>query len=171
MSIFKSILLITVFCTSTTIGLIISKKYTNRVEILKEIKKAINIFEIKITYSFETIPDIFTEISNKIGGCVGKIFSDTVYFINSKNQSAGKAWEESIKANCTELKGEDRDSLTTLGKLLGSTDIEGQINQINLVNDFLDAQITDAEKDKESNAKMYKKLGAILGLIIVIALI
>lgn len=171
MSIFKSFLLLIIFGTSTTIGILISKKYSTRVEILKEIKKALSIFEIKINYSFETVPDIFTEISNKIGGVVGQIFSDAVCNINKNNKMAGEAWEEAIDANCKDLKKEDIDSLKTLGKLLGSTDIDGQINQIKLVTEFINNQIDDAVKEKNSNAKMYRKLGAIIGLMVVIALI
>lgn len=171
MSIVKFILLLGIFCTSTIIGIVISKRYSNRVLILKELKKALNIFEIKISYSLETIPDIFSDISIKMGGVVGKIFSDTVKNMNTKNIVAGEAWEKSIDLNCAELKEEDINSLKTLGKLLGSTDIEGQINQIRLVTEFINNQINDAEKEKNSNAKMYRKLGAILGLIIVIALI
>ena len=46
MYVLKWILLIGVFCTSTTIGTLISKKYSSRVQILKEIKNALNIFEV-----------------------------------------------------------------------------------------------------------------------------
>lgn len=63
MYILKWVLLIGVFGTSTFIGILISKKYSNRLNILKGIKNALNIFEIKINFSCETIPEIFDEIS------------------------------------------------------------------------------------------------------------
>ena len=169
MYIFKWILLLTVFCTSTIIGLLISKKYSNRLKILKEMKNALNIFEVKINFSCETIPEIFGEISHKIKGTVGKIFSDTIK--NMETMVAGDAWECAIDGNSETLKIEDVNSLKPLGKLLGKTDIDGQLNQIKLVCTFLDEQISEASEEKNKNEKMYQKLGAVVGLIMVIVLI
>lgn len=61
--------------------------------------------------------------------------------------------------------------IKNLGKLLGKTDIEGQVNQVELVKQFLEKQISDAYAEKNKNEKMYQKLGAIVGLMIVIVLI
>ena len=140
MYVLKLILLANIFCTSTIIGVLISKKYSNRVNILKDLKNALNIFEVKINYSLETIPEIFNEISNKIKGPAGKIFSDTVFNINNKGMLAGTAWENAVDSNSNELNKEDIKSIKTLGKLLGSTDVEGQINQIELVRKFIDTR-------------------------------
>ncbi|MBR1654138.1 MAG: stage III sporulation protein AB [Clostridia bacterium] len=170
MYLLKCILLITLFCTSTIIGILISKRYSNRLKILRDLKNALNIFEVKINFSFETISEIFMEISQKINGVAGKIFFDTVKNIEN-NMCAGDAWEKSIDKNKDVLKKDDIDCLKTLGKLLGKTDIEGQLNQIELVSTFLEKQINDANEDKNKNEKMYKKLGAIVGLVIVIVLI
>ena len=171
MHILKIGLLFILFCTSTIIGLLISKKYSNRVRILKDMKNALNMFEVKINFSFETIPEIFTEIGQKIGGIAGKIFSDTVNNIEQKHMLAGEAWEKSVDDNGTNLKKEDINCIKTLGKLLGKTDIDGQVNQIQLVCAFLDKQINDADDEKHKNEKMYQKLGAIIGLMLVIVLI
>lgn len=171
MYVLKYILLVIVFCTSTIIGILISKKYSNRVYILKELKNALNIFEVKINFSYETIPEIFNEISQKIGGPAGKIFSDTVKYINGKNMLAGKAWETAVIDNSNELKKEDIYCIKNLGKMLGSTDLDGQISQIKLVEEFINNQLEEALHEKNKNAKMYQKLGAIVGLIIVIVLI
>lgn len=167
----KFILLIILFCTSTAIGILISKKYSNRVQILKNLKNALNMFEVKINFSFETIPEIFKEISEKFDGTVAKIFSNTVKYINEDNLIAGEAWEKSIDLNSGCLKKEDLNSLKSLGKMLGRTDIDGQVSQIELVSSFLEKQINDAVESKNKNEKMYKKLGVIVGLVLVIVLI
>ena len=171
MYILKLILLIVIFCTSTIIGILISKKYSNRVKILKDLREALNIFEVKINFSFETIPEIFKEISEKVKNEAGKIFSDTVINIKNKNMLAGEAWEKAVEANGEGLKQEDINCLKSLGKLLGKTDVDGQVSQIRLVSVFLEKQINQATEDRSKNEKMYRKLGAIVGLIIVIVLI
>ena len=52
----------------------------------------------------------------------------------------------------------------------GKTDIEGQISEIELTNTFLDIQIEKAENEKQKNQKMYKTLGTVVGLALVIIL-
>lgn len=47
----------------------------------------------------------------------------------------------------------------------------GQISEIELVNRFLDKQILEAEEVRSKNEKLYKTLGVISGLAIVIILI
>ena len=43
-----------------------SKKYSNRLRDLKEMRKALNFFEEKIKFTYEPIPDVFEEISHKV---------------------------------------------------------------------------------------------------------
>lgn len=171
MYVIKFMLLIAVFSTSTVMGILMSKKFSNRARLLKDLKNALNIFEVKINFSFETIPEIFKDISNKIDGIAGKIFISALTYMNEEDLLAGEAWEKSIDVNGYYLKKDDINSLKTLGKLLGRTDIEGQVSQIQLVSSFLEKQIIEAEDSKNKNEKMYQKLGAIVGLVLVIVLI
>ena len=48
---FKIILLISIIVASTFIGILFSKKYSNREKELKEIKSALNIFATKIKFT------------------------------------------------------------------------------------------------------------------------
>ena len=88
-----------------------------------------------------------------------------------ENKNAGEAWNEAIEASNVMLEQEDKDILKNLGKLLGKTDIEGQLSEIELTSSFLDSQIKKAEQERERNGKLYKTLGVITGIGIVIVLI
>ena len=61
--------------------------------------------------------------------------------------------------------------LKNLGKILGETDVEGQINQIELTETLLKNQIKEALEEKVKNSKMYRTLGVTVGLAISIILI
>ena len=61
--------------------------------------------------------------------------------------------------------------LKGLSSLLGQVDLEGQISKIKLVDNFLDEQINKAEEECKKSTKMYRTLGVVLGLVIVIILI
>ena len=66
---------------------------------------------------------------------------------------------------------QDKKTLNNLSKLLGETDIDGQISQIEITKEYLDKQIEKADEDKKKSEKMYKTLGMIIGIGIVIVLV
>lgn len=157
-----------IFLSSSAIGMLISKKYEERVNELKEFRNALNMFKAKIKFTYEPIPEIFEQISEQITAKPGEIFK--LASNNMKLLTAGDAWNMAIDTDLLNINEEDKNVLKNLSKLLGQTDIEGQINQIELTSNFLDEQIEKAEKEKLKNEKMYRTLGMIIGLAIVIIL-
>lgn len=79
-------------------------------------------------------------------------------------------WENCIQEADISINQEDKDILKKLGKLLGQTDVEGQVSEIEVTEKFLDMQIDKAEEEKKKNQKMYKTLGITMGLVFVIIL-
>ena len=169
MLVFKIFLLILIITSSSYLGILFSKKYANRVKTLKDMKNALNMFKAKIKFTYASIPEVFDGISRQIDGEVGDIFKNASDLM--KEVSAGEAWNKSIEIINTSMTKDDKIILQNLGKLLGKTDIEGQISEIELVSDFLDTQIELAENERNKNEKMYKTLGGIIGLVLVIILI
>lgn len=165
----KMIFLILIFIASTFLGMKISKKYSSRVQELKEFQNALNIFEEKIKFTYEPIPDVFKEISEVSKNNVGQVFENAS--INMKLMTAGEAWEKSIDDNNTKLTKDDKDVLKGLAKMLGRTDLDGQVSEIRLTKKFLETKIKEAEIEKSKNEKLYKTLGATVGLAIVIILV
>ena len=88
-----------------------------------------------------------------------------------KELSAGEAWEKAVYESDTNLNKEDINVLLMLSKMLGQTDVEGQISQIEITENFLEKQIKEAQQEKDKNEKLYRKLGTTIGLAIVIILI
>lgn len=172
MIIIKSLSLFMILGASTWIGFLVSGKYKNRVSDLTEMKNALNMFETKVRYTYEAIPEIFTQISqtfNNNQSSIGKIFK--IASENMKYSPAGDAWNLALDVTDTNMNKEDIKALKGLHKLLGKTDVEGQLSEIELTTSFLDIQITQAIKEKEKNEKLYKTLGIVAGLAIVIILI
>lgn len=157
-----------IFLTSSGIGLLVSKKYEERVNELKEFKNGLNMFKSKIKFTYEPIPEIFAQISNSMNSKPGKIFK--LASNNMKLLTAGDAWSMAIDTDILCINEEDKNILKNLSKLLGQTDIEGQLNQIEITSSFLDKQIEKAENERLKNERMYRTLGMIIGLAIVIIL-
>ena len=87
-----------------------------------------------------------------------------------KEKTANIAWEEALEEAQTNLKKEDKYVLKSLSKLLGRTDIEGQVSSIEITQKFLEEQIKEALEEKRKNEKLYSKLGTTIGLAIIIIL-
>ena len=165
----KGFILFLIFYSSLRIGKVIAKKYCNRVTELKEMKNALSMFLTKIRFTYESVPESFNEIGNNIKGKVGEIFKTASN--KMKNMSAGEAWEETIEKLETSFTNEDKNVIKNLGRMLGKTDLEGQVSEIKLVQNFLNTQIDIAENEKQKNEKLYKILGGVIGLVIVIILV
>lgn len=169
MQIIKSFSLIAIFLLSSIIGLIISKTYENRVNELKEFKNILNIIKTKMRFTYEPLGDIFMQIGKDKKTKVENIFDDMANKIQVCQ--AKETWENCIQEASVSINQEDKDILKRLGKLLGQTDIEGQISEIEVTQNFLNLQIEKAEEEKKKNQKMYKTLGVVIGLAFVIILI
>ena len=123
----KYIILGMILLGTSYIGILISKKYANRVKDLNEMRKGFNFFEEKIKFTYEPIPDVFEEISKKLTENIGEIFINASS--NMKDMSAGESWERAIEQSSTNMTKEDIDIVKGLAKMLGKTDIDGQISE------------------------------------------
>ena len=158
-----------IFLSCSLIGILISKKYSNRVNELNDFKNALNMFKTKIRYTYAPLPEIFEEISQNLDSNISRVFKKA-----SEKMAicpAGEAWNLALKIEDLNIDDEDKNVLKNLSKLLGKTDLEGQLNQIEMTSDFLDRQIRQAERDRDKSEKMYRTLGVIIGMAIVIMLI
>lgn len=169
MIILKYISLFFILAISTSIGFKISKKYSTRLRQLSEIQRALNIFEEKIKFTYEPIPDVFKELSIKFSDEINNIFYMASQ--NMKIMTAGEAWEKALDNSETKLTKEDIETLKGLAKMLGKTDLDGQVSEIRLTRKFLETKMKEAEIEKNKNSKMFKTLGATLGLTVVIILV
>ena len=86
--------------------------------------------------------------------------------------SLQKAWKESIenKINFLSLNREDIAIIVKIGETLGKNDVEGETNNLNGLNILLQNQIKKSEYEQNKSEKMYKSIGAIIGIAIVILL-
>lgn len=169
MLIIKGFVLVIILGVSTILGIKIAERYQKRELELKEIKSALNMFKSKIRYTYEPIPDTFMEIAENFSNNVSNLFRNAS--IKMDEQSAGEAWESAIDTVYSHLNKEDKNVLKHLSKMLGKTDLENQLKEIELTDNFLNYQIEKAETERQKNEKLYKTLGIVSGIGIVIVLI
>lgn len=171
MDFLRYIFLISILVGSTSIGFLLSRRYSDRMKELNDISSLINILKNKIKFTHKPLGEILEEISTiKKDTKILEIFSKTGEKL--EDRKIEEAWNEAISEEkfYLNLKNEDIELMRTLGNVLGKTDIEGQMSEINQFDNLLKIQIKNAENEKNKNSKMYKSLGTIIGLAIVIIL-
>lgn len=171
MEIIRYIVLIAIMSCSTSIGFLLSKRYADRLNELSDLYVLINILQNKIKFTQLPLKEIFEQIGNiSVKTGVKNIFLKCSTEL--KNNKLEDSWKDAIKQEkvLLNLKNEDIETISTLGNILGKSNVEGQMNEINEFKERLSAQIKQAEEEKIKNSKMFKSLGTIVGLVIVIIL-
>ncbi len=163
----KGLSLIGVIVICSYLGIIKAKTFENRVSELSKFQNALVMFKTKIEFTHEPIKNIFEEISKVIYKDEENIFLYTI-----KNQrNIYVSWNEGADKIKKDFTKEDIEIIKMMGKLLGKTDIEGQVNEIELTKSLIEKQIEKAELEKIKNSKLYKTMGVICGIGICIILI
>lgn len=169
MIIIKYISLVMVLAISFLLGYLISKKYKDRVNELKEMQIALDILENKIKFTYEPLKEIFGQMKNFLKGNISELFK--VISKKLDNENVELSFKDAIKESKNNLLKEDLEVIINLSKTLGKTEKDGQVSQIELAKTFIESQIKKAEKEQEKNSKLYKTLGATVGLALIIILI
>ena len=165
----KYISLICIIIVCSFLGIYKSKKFENRVVELKKFQSSLSMFKSKIEFTYEPIGDIFNSISKIIYKQEENIFKLTIE--NTKKNDISNSWYLATEECKNDLNTEDKETIKMLGKILGKTDKNGQINEINLEIKQIERQLEKAEEEKIKNTKLYKTLGIVFGLGISIILI
>ena len=159
---------------SCVIGFTLSAGYSKRPIQLKILQSLIQMLENEIRFMSSIITDAFERIGRSSDNPVASFFTTTLeYLENEECINIAQAWERSINENIskTALTKEDAEILISFGKMLGNSDIQGQIKNIGFTLQQLILQQQKAEEAKKKYDTMYKTLGILGGALAVILLI
>lgn len=165
---------IMVIAASGFIGYILSRDCAIRPQELRDLQGLMQMFENEVCYMSNLLSDAFYNISKASSSKVAVFFRSASELLKKDvGINASEAWEQAVRSNIvkTSLSKEDEEILINFGKILGSSDIDGQVMNIKLTINHLKLQERKAEEARKKNEKMYKNLGLLCGLAIVIILL
>ena len=143
------------------IGNIKGSSFGKRYQELKKFKRALGVFKSKLEFTYEPVNEIFVEISRIVYENEDNIFQR---YIESNDWNMAVDMQKYFETD-------DKEVAKGLGKMLGRLDKDGQLNEIYLVDEFIDKQIEVAHEIRQKNEKLYKVLGMSTGIAIAIVLI
>lgn len=160
---FKYIGLIFIIITCFGAGWYYSLRLKFRCEFLNSFKDFLSTLETNMKYN-----------SAEIFSLVKKSAPENIKTVFERDSGGGfqNYWSlcvENIPLHFA-LKKDDYNLLYEFGRLLGTTDIEGQINHINLYKELLENNINNSNIELKQKSKLSKTLGLFLGITIALLL-
>lgn len=160
--------------STTLMGFYYGKKYSNRLNNLIYMEQCIKILETEIVYGAVPLPEALTNVYNKGNKKVSFIFEDIKnHLLDNKKGDVFNSFSYIVISAKERLnfKDEDVEMLLSLGRVLGSSDREDQEKNFILILNQIDVLEKEAKLGKNKNEKMFKNLGILTGLTIVIILL
>lgn len=168
---FKIIISITILCITSYIGIEKANYLKSREDILTDMITFLKLVENEMIYMLNSLPNSYEisrqRLSSKLKDVIGAIVLDmSEYGVDKIDMS--------ITNNInllSELNQYDKDIIISTLKNLGRSDLESQNNIIDNAITILRKQINEANSIKNKNSKVYRTVGIITGLIIVVVFI
>lgn len=157
---------------STALGIYLANLGAFRKQDLLEIKKALLILKSEIEYVASPLPHAMANIAERTAEPIAGLFAHFAEALsqNEKGETAYHLWLASIEAHKknTFLKEEDWEVIGNFGKTLGYLDKQMQIDSIQFTTDYITTQATELQEANLKNQRMYKSLGAIAGVLLIV---
>lgn len=163
-----------VIISSTLIGLMLADRYKQRTKDLKEIRNNFQMIETEIFYTATPIIEVMEKISQQAQKPLDSIFREITKELKKwDGESLATIWKKTFnkKKGTTCFTKEDLETINFFGSILGTSDRQSQIKNAKLVQSQLMRLEEHAEADWKKNERLYRNLGLLLGIAVVIILI
>jgi len=164
---------ILIIISSILIGLIKAKDFEKRTADLRDIISILQVLETEICYKSNILSVAMLNCAQlKSGSNTASFFKRASELLENRDMSSEEAWHEAVTKNIkkTSLREEDLQILLCLGNSLGTSDYEGQIKNIGFIIKQVDGQVAKADAECSKYQAMYRKLGILSGIAVVIML-
>ncbi|MCG0277606.1 MAG: stage III sporulation protein AB [Thermanaeromonas sp.] len=153
------------------LGLILANIYQTRPVQLKSLISGLKLLETEIVYASTPLPQALGKVGGRLEGAVKLLFLQTATLLREEpGLPAAEAWEEGLKKlkEQSALHMQDLEILKTLGQGLGVSSREDQVKNLELAREHLKQQLALAEEAAQRQGKMWRTLGFLLGITLVL---
>jgi len=160
-----------ILVSGTMIGWQIGRSYALRPVQLQAFLLALQTLESEIVYGATPLHRAFVKLGNRIGHAVGQIFLTAAErLLSGESQSTRECWQAALEKHWPEtaLRRQEKEVLLSLGHVLGHSDREDQQKHLRLAMSHLHSLEQEARQEQAKYEKMYKSLGFLGGLLVVI---
>lgn len=148
---------------SIMIGLSFALRLDSRVSLLEKTVLFIEGIKIEMQYTHSSLPLIIQKFACQetfeqiqfIKACGEKI---------KNKEDFPTAWETSVKENICIYKNEEIDKLLSLGLILGTSNLDGQLSMLSMYSNYFSIFLNESKNQKDKYANIAVSLGVFIGL-------
>lgn len=155
-------------------GFFLGKQFNARLEQIRKLRSSLKMLETEISYSMNPLPEALYKVGMRIPGPVGVLYKYTAGLLEKNlGLPMEQVWRSGLNKLFKEssLKKEELDILDDFGLGLGGSDKEEQLKNLHLTQEHLRIIELNAESDRNKYERMYKTLGVLAGVALVLVLI
>jgi len=156
--------------SASMVGWQIGKYYACRPLQLRALLIALQMLETEIVYGLTPLHRAFVKIGHRVQKEVGQLFLTAAELLITEEAGVEGCLAKSIRKHWSEtaLRKEEKGVLHSLGQVLGTTDREDQQKHLRLAITHLRGLEEEARVEQAKYERMYKSLGFLGGLLVVI---
>ncbi|KUO50564.1 MAG: hypothetical protein APF76_07910 [Desulfitibacter sp. BRH_c19] len=165
---------ILIIATCSYLGFYFGKQYNARLEQIRKLRSSLKMLETEISYSINPLPEALFKVGSRIKGPVQTLYEHTSdLLIKNMGLPMDEIWRTGLNrlAEESSLKKEELDVLDDFGIGLGGSDREEQLKNLLMVQEQLKVIESNAENERNKYERMYKTLGVLAGIALVLILI
>jgi stage III sporulation protein AB len=156
--------------SASMVGWQIGRYYACRPVQLRALLIALQMLETEIVYGLTPLHRAFVKIGHRVQKEVGQLFLTAAELLITEEAGVDACLSKAIGKHWTDtaLRKEEKGVLYSLGQVLGTTDREDQQKHLRLAITHLRGLEEEARTEQEKYERMYKSLGFLGGLLVVI---
>ncbi|MFC7370439.1 stage III sporulation protein SpoIIIAB [Fictibacillus iocasae] len=162
-----------VIMACTLFGFERAARTRNRLQQLRNLKVSLMSLEAEIVYALMPLDEAFYHLSGQVEGALSRFFLSVSEKMKQGQRTVDSIWIEEVEVLAREADFEKKETeiLKQFGLTLGRHDRDNQQRQIQLALTHLSREEQEARDMAERYEKMYKSVGFLAGLLIVILLL
>ena len=163
-----------ILIAGTLIGFQQAAKFADRPKQIRQLTHALQRLETEIGYGHTPLPEALERTAEASSEPVASLFREAANQIwRPEGMTFQQCWEQSIRLrwNETSMRAGEQGVLLRLGSTLGISDKEDQMKHLRLALLQLQAEEDAARDDQRRYEKMWKSLGALLAVLIIILMV
>lgn len=160
-----------VIFAGTMLGFYQSFQLSGRQRQIRQTVQALQRLETEILYGFTPLPEALMSVASSQTGPVSRIFRvASEYLAGGMNGTAQDCWRRAVEESWshTAMKRNERETLLQLGTVLGISDRSDQAKHLRLAAGVLQSEEEAAVEDNRRYGTMWRSLGLLTGVLIVI---
>lgn len=161
-----------IFCATCLFGFDLSHRVKERVELTKHLLLSLQMIEAEMRYSQLPLQQIFQHVSEKTISPLGRFYHYLATKLKEHQPYFTDVWDEAVErlVRETPLTKNVQILLQQFGRNLGQHSFIEQEKHIKLVMYHLEAELNEAQEQKRKYETMFRTLGILVGLFIIIVL-